>query len=683
MEASSMAAISSNLTTTLGSESADSTQYSRRCKRCADIVLHNPLTRAWELRNVAILSHPAPLLFVSWHLTIDGSEKILDQGIIQDCAFCKTIRDHQDTTAQYDTLGESPHLVAIVQDYNTASCTFGTSKQHGRIPVTLRSEFCVQAFASKAGDFVLSVNQDDPVAIIMKKRPPLLSLDSDHVFGTANNWIRDCLANHGASCSNTAAGYNVATPLPKRVLDVREGDPGVRLMQPAEGSVGRYVALSYCWGVRPQVVLTSKAVECGDCIFSMSALPPTIKDAVTICRRLGYQYLWVDALCIIQDSPDSEDWIEQSARMDQIYGNAALTIAAASGTSVWDGILNPTTEVPPTSCTIPFMWWNLKVPPKPAEQPPWPEQIPDSKVSVRFYPYVIDAKQPLFHRAWTFQEEALSLRILRFQKDQIVWHCKSKKIYADGPVNTEQIKVFNTWEEVVVEYTKRIMTFEDDRLMALAGYAKAKQNELDAKGIPNRYLGGLWEADLVDQLLWISKVKPPPPRPKSYRAPTWSWASINGPVEFVAADRKGSPLGYLDLISVSLSTNPVNSFGTLAKDPPSYLHIKAYLKAVPEIELPCQTKPLPTNKDFRRGIGKHWWIEFDVIDVRERTDLGFRSNETLYCLRVTEFTALLLVPVAVMEGTDCFERVGIVRHWQREKWTWFDEVEEKTELYLM
>jgi hypothetical protein len=69
--------------------------------------------------------------------------------------------------------------------------------------------------------------------------------------------------------------------------------------------------------------------------------------------------------------------------------------------------------------------------------------------------------------------------------------------------------------------------------------------------------------------------------------------------------------------------------------------------------------------------------------VRERMELGFRSQETLYCVRVTEFTALLLVAVALIEGTQCFERVGIVRHWQRAKWTWFDEVEGKTELYLM
>ena len=509
----------------------------------------------------------------------------------------------------------------------------------------------------------------------------MLSLDSEDVFNIANSWIRDCLANHGESCSNAAAGYHTTTLLPKRIIDLHGTSEDIRLTQPVEGSVGIYVALSYCWGLRPQVVLTNEAAADKDYYFPINTLPPTIKDAVTICKRLDYKYLWVDALCIIQDSPNAEDWLEQSANMDEIYGNAALTIAAASGTSVWDGILNPTSEVPLTGCSIPFM--RLHERSFSNEEAPWPVEIPGSKVDVRFFPYNIDSNQPLFQRAWTFQEEALSPRILKFHKEQIVWHCRSKKIYRDGPVNTKRIQVFTTWEEVVVEYTKRSMTFEEDRLMALAGYARAKQKEFDAKEIVNSYLGGLWEKDLIDQLLWISKIKPPPPRPKAYRAPTWSWASINGPVEFVATERKGNAVGYFYLLSVFLSTNPINPFGTLAKDPLSYLYIKAYVKPVPKLEIPCQTKEMPINKEFRRGIGKHWWIEFDVLDVRERMDNGFQTQETLYCLRVTEFTALLLVPVALIEGTQCFERVGIVRHWQRENWTWFDEVEGKTELYLM
>lgn len=99
------------------------------------------------------------------------------------------------------------------------------------------------------------------------------------------------------------------------------------------------------------------------------------------------------------------------------------------------------------------------------------------------------------------------------------------------------------------------------------------------------------------------------------------------------------------------------------------------------------------NIDFRKGIGRHWWIEFDVNDVEERMDLtqsgisqGYlpgRAKRSLYRLRIMEFTALILILVFIKEKEMCFERVGIVRHWQKAKWSWFHEVTAKIEIYLM
>jgi hypothetical protein len=83
---------------------------------------------------------------------------------------------------------------------------------------------------------------------------------------------------------------------------------------------GQYAVLSYCWGSRKQPILTKDLVDSGNLKFPIQELPPTIVDALKICRRLGLPYLWVDALCIIQDSPDAHDWVEQSAVMDDIYG---------------------------------------------------------------------------------------------------------------------------------------------------------------------------------------------------------------------------------------------------------------------------------------------------------------------------------------------------------------------------
>lgn len=134
------------------------------------------------------------------------------------------------------------------------------------------------------------------------------------------------------------------------------------------------------------------------------------------------------------------------------------------------------------------------------------------------------------------------------------------KIYLNGPMKTKSIQLIKTWEDAIREYTKRNLTVKDDRLVAVAGYATSKHKEFRGLGIKNRYLPGIWEQNLVDHLLWISKVKPPPPRPTLYRAPTLSWASIDEAVEFVMEERKGSRLSdvTIQLLDVSLATSPVN-----------------------------------------------------------------------------------------------------------------------------
>jgi hypothetical protein len=164
----------------------------------------------------------------------------------------------------------------------------------------------------------------------------------------------------------------------------------------------------------------------------------------------------------------------------------------------------------------------------------------------------------------------MSNRILSCQKEQLVWECKAGKQYMNGPVKVQQLQTNRTWEQCIEQYTHRSLTFPDDRLMAISGYAKLKHREYQLRGGTsslNRYLAGLWEVYLVDHMLWIFKIKPPPSRPTFYRSPTWSWAPINGPIEYVSDDRKGYKGFTIKLIFVSLSTNPLNPFGTLLQSP--------------------------------------------------------------------------------------------------------------------
>jgi hypothetical protein len=65
-------------------------------------------------------------------------------------------------------------------------------------------------------------------------------------------------------------------------------------------------------------------------------LPSTFKDTIFLTKTLGFRYIWIDSLCIIQDS--REYWSTESTRIDAIYAHAALDISASAARDAEDGI---------------------------------------------------------------------------------------------------------------------------------------------------------------------------------------------------------------------------------------------------------------------------------------------------------------------------------------------------------
>jgi Heterokaryon incompatibility protein (HET) len=90
---------------------------------------------------------------------------------------------------------------------------------------------------------------------------------------------------------------------------------------------GQYVTLSHCWGQQKFLTTTKETLPLRTKGIEWDSMPRTFQDAATITRRLGFQYLWIDALCIIQDS--EIDWETESAKMGSIYQDSVLTIAAS------------------------------------------------------------------------------------------------------------------------------------------------------------------------------------------------------------------------------------------------------------------------------------------------------------------------------------------------------------------
>jgi hypothetical protein len=354
----------------------------------------------------------------------------------------------------------------------------------------------------------------DPASKLIKRRPPIASYDCDAATDLALHWIKNCAEEH-ADCLKP-----LPTALPSRLVHVGSDNEDPSLFISPSAAQGVYVALSYCWGPGKQpVMLTRSRIESRSFAYPLSELPPTLRDVILISRRLGFEYVWIDALCIIQDSIDAEDWKRESANMANIYGNAALTIAASAAHRTSDGILS--TPIPPTTltCALPY-------------------DLPNGQIgTVYVIPYPIRRsvfredsidKEPLELRGWTLQEKLLSPRILRYESKQMSWECRSTKINSNGPLQESFVRLDNrdgsgetrNWQRTVEDFSGRNLTHNSDKLSALSGYASFLHFKT-----PDLYLAGLWKRNLFAHLLWFidSRKTTISCRAKTYRAPSWSW----------------------------------------------------------------------------------------------------------------------------------------------------------------
>ena len=336
------------------------------------------------------------------------------------------------------------------------------------------------------------------------------------------------------------------TELPKRVFNIgtKNSTPKLHISEPEEQ--GRYVALSYCWGGPQRFTTTSATLESRISGIQLASLPKTILDAISVTRKLGIRLLWVDCLCIIQDS--EEDSLQEISTMGEIYKNATVMIAAANSQNVEDGFL---TDRPPLElCPVPVSLApnELGTIYLAKDGYPRPERVPDD---------------PLFSRGWTFQEFLLSPRVLLYDNVQVTWHChkdsfkglyenfiaymyRTKKHFASmvqrGPDNLQTYpKPSRLWESLIEEYSGRAFTHFEDRLPAIAGIAKDFSSQWNEE-----YHAGLWRGFLVTHLGWFKGSRDPfPPAKKPpfepfanhnerIGRPSWSWKSAPFAVRFRA-----------------------------------------------------------------------------------------------------------------------------------------------------
>jgi serine/threonine protein kinase len=474
----------------------------------------------------------------------------------------------------------------------------------------------------------------------------------------ARFWLNECRTSH-ENCHIPMTDF-----VPSRILDVGTNNDSIHLQSTFVGFSSPYVTLSHCWGGGEEILkTTTQTLERMTSGIKISSLPNTFAAAVRLTQALGFKYLWIDSLCIIQDS--QEDWMTECSQIGKIYSHSSLTISAVSGgqhsPNIEPGVLHykPVFSKSRTLC------------------------YSCSNGNTGFESFTEDTAttmlldSPWSQRAWTFQERVLSPRILHFSSTSMAWECSGscttldtvsrigkalrllfvqKSTFSDLNIDLSALpaqmpnEYMTIWKDIVREYSKRKLSHAQDKLLALAGIASKI-----AEKTGQTYFAGLWAEHLLPTgLLWSRDFATIPLTRPRYRAPSWSWASIDSPVAWSKSLPEGDVGPEAEIISchISLSSN-ISPFGAVSG---GYIEIKGPLKRV------TVTRVGSEQLLKRQSLTPFAFAQWDALeDAQETTGLeGVEQNQgwMLWCLKTVKGVGLILIE-AREKKPEYFERVGI------------------------
>jgi hypothetical protein len=324
-------------------------------------------------------------------------------------------------------------------------------------------------------------------------------------------WITDCVRDHPECQVSSKKSF------PSRLLDVGAFDQ--QLLQcflvDAVASMVEYVTLSYCWGESQPLLTTKVNLGAHKQGILISNMPTTLQQAVQISRALGYRYLWIDALCIVQDDP--LEWKREALEMGNIHQQSICTIAATGSKSAEGGLFLPRTDAQGAiAVAIPFV----------SEHGVEPQRYFSVQRARKGFSDLVQSSK-WNSRGWILQERLLSRRVLHFADGQTFFECQrystgEDKVdishYSHKRRGNESSGISKDWSWclLVEDYTKRQLTQPSDKIYALAGLATDM-----AKINGKKYCAGVWTEMLNLHLLWYG-VSGPVTKPPTTRAPSWS-----------------------------------------------------------------------------------------------------------------------------------------------------------------
>ncbi|KAL6703676.1 hypothetical protein ACN47E_009450 [Coniothyrium glycines] len=317
-----------------------------------------------------------------------------------------------------------------------------------------------------------------------------------------------------------------------------------------------YAALSHRWGTSDHLTATTQNWQELQDEFPIWRLPKTFRDAILLTQQLELRYIWIDALCILQDS--SSDWLYESERMGDIFANAAFTIAVHSTRDDSDGFFKDVMS----------------------KRPAFTHQVSSSTIGICLPP---DFQQDvtnsgLSRRGWVLQERFLSERTIHVTTGQIYLESAEGVVCEDGTLIVDaggasiskttkpsralyapyelralrHVLGFDTrialnssngthniilekpepedttleWLNLVEMYSHCSLTYGADKLVAISGMARKIQDRTR-----QTWCAGIWADFICQGLLWAPTTVGLY-APAYTRAPSWSWASWDGPIQY-------------------------------------------------------------------------------------------------------------------------------------------------------